>query len=188
VPTSGLLGTSLPPRAITDDDGTFAISIPAGTGFPQSAQGGNATLTLTVRGANGSTSLQLTAQQVGQTGIVGAMTLDRPLSPLPVSIVATLQALAGARGAVAGLQAPAPASTKPVIRLGEDGVCGQIFGAEAAVDRFRYSVFFRLVEPRASVLNQVLRFRFGDGFFNVANRSAQWTGADCGNTSVAYVY
>jgi hypothetical protein len=57
------------------------------------------TLDLTVRGADGSMVFNLTPEQLGTTGIVGALVLRQGLSPLPISIVASLEAIVSAGSA-----------------------------------------------------------------------------------------
>ncbi|MDQ6637218.1 MAG: hypothetical protein M3Y62_05450 [Candidatus Dormibacteraeota bacterium] len=183
LPDAGLF--ALPPRTLTNDDGTFTILLPRGAVLAQ-----DATLTLTARGNDGVDLLQLGLADIGATGLVGERRLNKLLAPLPVSIVASLKALIEGRTSPTGMPAPAPVTTMPLIHLGEeDGVCSQIFGPNAGIDRFPYSVLFRLVEPRASVLNRVIRFPLGDGgrILDVLARSAQWTGQGNQPGAIAYV-
>ena len=183
LPDAGLF--ALPPRTLTNDDGTFMILLPRGAVLAQ-----DATVTLTARGNDGVDVLQLGLADIGATGLVGALRLTKLLAPLPVSIVASLTALIDGHTSPTGMPAPAPVTTMPLIHLGEeDGVCSQIFGPNAGVDRFPYSVLFRLVEPRASVLNRVIRFPLGDGgrILDVLARSAQWTGQGNQPGAIAYV-
>lgn len=179
VPTTDISAT--PPRALTNDDGSFEILLPRGAAISNQ-------LTLTVRGANGSAQLQLQPADIGSTGLVGTLQLPNALSPLPVSIVESLQALiAGQTALTAPGTATTPAPALPIVKLGEaDGVCGMVFGAAAAVERFPYSVLFRLVEPRASILNKAFRVPWlGGRFVDIAARNAT-TLAPLGGT-VQYV-
>jgi hypothetical protein len=179
----GAMGDAAP-HTITADDGSFSLKLPRGTGLAA-----NATVALMVRGADGSSQFNLTADQIGTTGIVGALTLPNPLTPLPVSIIASLEAIIAAAAAGDPSRQPPPVSTTPLVRLGEgdNDVCTRLFGADAAVDRFRYGVLFRLVEPRTSVLNQAFLFNVGDFRFQIAARSDRWTGTGGGDVSSVYV-
>jgi hypothetical protein len=178
----GALGDAAP-HAITADDGSFSIKLVAPAGLAT-----NQTLTLLVRGADGSQAFSLGPDRVSSTGLVGTLTLDSRLAPLPVSIIASLAALlAGAAAAQQGQ--PAPVSTPPVVALGdaEDDVCTRQFGSDASVSRFPYSVLFRLVEPRTSVLNRAFIFTFEGGQFQIAARNGQWQGQEEGGVTTAFV-
>ncbi|WP_203787428.1 hypothetical protein [Longispora fulva] len=147
------------PQGLTGPDGGFTLRLPRGTGLSAGDH-----LTLTVRGANGEESLTVPARRAGTTGLVGEFTLPRHLVALPESVIA------GLIDALPDLDSSAqpaaePVVNRPVLRLGEDtdGVCGQVFGQGASEQRFPYSVFFRLVEPRTSVMAKAMRFTFRDG-------------------------
>ena len=173
--------SATPPRALTNDDGSFEILLPRGAAIANQ-------LTLTVRGSDGSAQLNLQPADIGATGLVGTVQLPNALSPLPVSIVESLRALIGAQTAlIAPGAATASGAAVPVVKLGEaDGVCGMIFGANAAVERFPYSVLFRLVEPRASILNKAFRIPWlGGRFIDISARNAAMLAPLAGN--VQYV-
>jgi hypothetical protein len=129
------------PGALTADDGSFTIKLPPASGLDTGQN-----LPLVIRGIDGTQTINLTATQIGSTGLLGALQLPARLGPLPISIVASLEAIlsAAARGGKA--PPPPPVSTKPLVKLGEgDDVCTRLFGSDAAVGRFPYSVLFRLV-------------------------------------------
>ena len=43
----------------------------------------------------------------------------------------------------------------PAVHLGESGPCQAIYNSHQAIDTFPYGVFFRLVEPQLSIVQQV---------------------------------
>ncbi len=147
------LNSSSPPiTTLTTDTGSFLIAMPPGTPLPDTG------ITLTVHGANGNAQIVIPASQIASNGLVGAVMLPQALSPLPVSILAALQALVPI---TLPTTTPAPPQNQPqlpAITLGEDGSCQLSFGANNTVDSYPYGVFFRLVEPRLSIVNEVLRF------------------------------
>jgi len=172
-------GVVQPRFALTNDAGVFTLALPRGAMLADDSN-----LQLTIRGNSGIQTVSLTAEQIGKTGTLGAVTLPKNAAPLPVSIVASLEAILPKSNGSTGTSTSTTPVNKPTVRLGEDGgVCGQIFGANASVDRFPYSVFIRLVEPRTSILNRAIRFGNREsGFFTIANRNQQWTGGN-GNTN-----
>ena len=175
LPDSGLAVSMGIPYAITAGDGTFSIRLPQGT-----ALGADETLSITVRGSNNFATFSLSSADIGKLGLVGPLTLPLTLEPLQLSIVAAIQSLLAASRQPSPTTTPVPAN-RPLIRIGEDGVCGQLFGAAAAVDRFPFSVLFRLIEPRASVLNQALQFSVGENrYYTIANRNSRWANPGSG--------
>ena len=133
---------------LTSDNGGFTLSMPVGVKIP------TAGVNLTVHGANKNVTLTLTADQIAANGMVGVLSLPDNLSPLPVSIIAALQALTP-------IDAPAPALVKApprkkhALTLGEHGsVCSQTFSTSEKTDRFPWGLFFRIVEPQMSIATQ----------------------------------
>lgn len=136
--------------AITASDGTFRLAVPRHLTFPS---GG---LKLKVCGADTPAPLILAVarDQVAANGYISNLKLPNAVAPLPVSIVASLTSL---------LDSAAPASaqngngtgsaTIPTVTIGEDGGCQLKFEANSSVERFPYSVFFRLIEPQLSSVN-----------------------------------
>src|SRR5262249_14225486 len=55
-----------------------------------------------------------------------------------------------------------------------DDVCTRLFGSDAGVDRFPFSVLFRLVEPRTSVLTRAYHVGSSESGFEIAARSDKW--------------
>lgn len=156
-----LNSNSPPVTVLTDDTGSFQLTMPPSIALT------DAGITLTVHGSNDNAQVTIPATQIASNGLVGAVTLPEVLSPLPVSILAALQALVPT---TLPTTTPAPQQNPPqlpAITLGEDGSCQLSFGANNTVDSFPFGVFFRLVEPRLSIVNQGLRFplKEGNGFF-----------------------
>jgi uncharacterized membrane protein YgcG len=144
---------------LTDDSGGFVIAMPSGATLPASG------LAFTVHGANGNANVTIAATQIAANGVVGKVQLPTTLEPLPVSILAALAALVPATTSATQTPSPAPAQL-PAITIGEEGsVCSQSFKADATVDAFPYGVFFRLVEPQMSIVNQVTNVPIRDNFF-----------------------
>ncbi len=166
---------------VTHDDGGFVLPMPAAAALPA---GG---LALTVHGASANATVAIPAAQVAANGMVGTLTLTTPISPLPVSILSALAALAPTGAAPAPAPPPTPGQT-PTVRIGEAGsVCSQTFAAGQTFDRFPWGVFYRLVEPRMSIVNAVHRFPFGNGFVPLPIYATQAEPAAAGGASVAYV-
>ena len=144
---------------LTDDSGGFVLVMPNGATLP--SQG----LSFIVHGANGNANVTIAPAQIAANGVVGRVTLPTRLDPLPVSILAALEALVPATTAAPAEQAPTPAQL-PKVTIGEDGSpCSQSFTANATVESFPYGIFFRLVEPQMSIVNQVTRIPIGDRFY-----------------------
>ena len=157
-PTS-LGGSGAVVTALTDASGTYQLSVPASVPMASGS-----TLTLQVHGANGYASVTIPTAQIAANGLLGAATLSENLYPLPQSILAALLALVP----------PPPSNSQPppltnpaqlpVVTMGEDGNNLLTYGANNSVDRFPYQVFFRLVEPRASIVSQANSFQIGNSF------------------------
>lgn len=183
LPSPGL--GSQPVHTLTNDDGTFLLALPAATTLAQGDQ-----LALVVHGANGSATFKIDPAKIASTGLIPALQLQQFLAPLPTSIIAGLKALVGGATALAGTSSQSAAVNLPVVRIGEDGVCGQLFGTDASEDRFRFSVMFRLVQPRTSILTRTVRFPYGAGdrqnYLNIAARSSQWVGGNGAGGGATY--
>jgi hypothetical protein len=144
--------------ATTSDDGRFELQVPPGASFPSSHQ-----LAFTVRGANGPLAINVAAADVGLNGLITDLVLSKTLDPLPISIVASLKALTSAGDASQAPTATAVPAEVPELTLGEDGHCSVTYRTNVSVDRFPYSIFLRLVEPRTSIVSPTIHFRLGDG-------------------------
>lgn len=157
----GSVGNDAPPVTyLTGDDGHFQLDIPPNSALP------DAGITLTVHGANTTANITVPAQRIAANGLIGSLTLDTTIAPLPVSILAALQAIVPSTPPAAGTTQPTKASL-PTIRIGDDGQCGIEFNANPSVDVFPYGVFFRLVEPRLSIVHPIFRFPVGQNFLPV---------------------
>ncbi len=151
--TAGVTGP--PQTALTKDTGAFVLSMPAGATMPAAG------LTFTVHGADGNVTVTVPQAQVAANGLLGTIGLAAPLAPLPVSILAALAEL-GPAPAAAGQPQPQPPASLPKVRIGEDGACSQSFSAGSVLDSFPFGVFFRLVEPQMSIVNQVITVPAGE--------------------------
>jgi hypothetical protein len=145
------LGSSAPKVTVRSDaSGGFTLALPAGMQMPATS-----TLSLTIRGANNSVAVNIPASQVASNGLVGDILLPQYLTPLPVSVLASLEAIAAPSSVTT---APAPLANPaqlPCVKIGDGNGCLVSYGMNNSVDRFPFGVFYRLVEPRASVLTQV---------------------------------
>lgn len=156
--TLGRAGTAV--TAITGDDGSFHLPLPGGLRF---ATGGS--LSLAIHGGASNLALTLPFKHIASNGLAGSIALPHHLAPLPVSILASL--LAVAPPPLANAPDPAPDSTPqlPTVKIGDCDECLLQFGSNRSIDKFPYGIFFRLVEPRTSVTTAVRRFAVGDGAF-----------------------
>ncbi|CAH0442521.1 hypothetical protein LMG9673_03336 [Ralstonia pseudosolanacearum] len=158
---SSVGGNGQPVTVITADDGGFTLQLPSNLTLPSTG------IPLTVHGANGNAQVTIPAAQVASNGLVGAITLPSTLTPLPVSILGALKALVPTTTTTPGAP-PSPANPPqfPTVKLGESGDCMLQFGANNTVDTFPYGVFFRLVEPRLSIVQKIIRHPLGAGDAN----------------------
>jgi hypothetical protein len=137
--------------AYTDKDGAFSLSLPGGTVFPANG------LALNFRGANRAVDITLRATQIAPNGLAGNILLPQVLEPLPVSIIASLKALLPAETDVGPTPAESAApATTPALHLGEEGQCQLAYNCNVSVDRFPFSIFVRLVEPRTSIVTPTI--------------------------------
>ncbi len=170
----GIKGTVV--TVLTADTGVFTIDMPRGSTIPAAG------LSFVVHGANGNATVTVPAAQIAANGLIGSITLPSQLAPLSVSILAALAALVPAS---ASSQKPGSTTTAPLpqVTIGEEnGACTQSFAADATVDAFPYGVFFRLVEPQMSIVNQVTNVTVGDkSFIPLPNYATTFTANGTGN-------
>jgi hypothetical protein len=138
------------------DNGSFSLKMPVGADLPATG------LSITAHGANHNATVTVAADQIAANGMVGVLVLPERLSPLPVSILAALQALTPI-----GPSSAAPASAAPhkthAVALGEQGsACTQTFTTTEKTDRFPWGLFFRIVEPQMSVATQTQEVVIGN--------------------------
>lgn len=156
--TLGLKGPSV--TAVTGDDGDFRLSLPRGLKF---AAGGE--MPLVIRGGSSAHVVRVPFAQIGSTGLAGAIALAEFVPQLPRSILASLIAVAPPPLE----EEPDPPATNapqlPIVKVGECDDCLLQFGSNKSIDKFPYGVFFRLVEPRASITTAVRRFDRGNRNF-----------------------
>lgn len=158
-PTS--LGGQPPPiTVLTNDSGGFTLPMPAGAVMP------TAGISLVVHGANGNATIKIAPDQIAANGLAGLIKLPTELSPLPVSILAALQALLPTQLPDPSAPPPANAPQLPTVTLGEVGPCQQEFNTANTIDEFPFGVFVRLVEPQLSIVNEVLRIPIAEGTRN----------------------
>lgn len=132
------------PRDVTDARGAFSLQLPSA---PAPAGG----LTLRVRGANAATVVRLRRVDVVDARL-GSLALDRILTPLPTSVLAQLREIQTdilARSEEDVIENPEEfAAPAPQVMLGE-GDCSRYFrSGSGVIDRFRYGVMIRLIEPQ----------------------------------------
>jgi hypothetical protein len=140
----------------TDATGTFSLPLPQGVPLPAAG------LALVVHGGNGNLILTIPNQQIGANGLVGTITLPQPVTPLPTSILQSLLTITAPTAIPANTTtAQVNPGQLAVVSIGEDDGCLLQFGANNSVDRFPYGVFFRLVEPRTSIVAQATRTQVG---------------------------
>jgi hypothetical protein len=151
-------GKGIPVVTTTAEDGGFTLSIPPGMPLPDEG------LNLQVHGADGNASLLIPAAQIASNGLVGSPKLSANLAPLPKSILASLAAIATPPSPANSVPEP-PTTQLHSLKLGEDGQCAITFAANPSIDTFSYGVFFRLVEPRMSIVQEVVRKPITDTAF-----------------------
>ena len=150
---------------VTSEEGNFSLPLPAGRPFPD---GG---IKLRIQGASRSELITVNAERIAVNGLVGDVKLAAITEPLPTSIVGSLESLLPSPGTVPASDLPEH-TEQPTITMGEDGGCLLSYSTNTAIDRFPFSVFVRLVEPRTSIVTPSIRlFPPGGGkhFFPVAD-------------------
>ncbi len=133
------------PETTTDARGAFVLRLP-----PRPV--GDDGMTLVVTGGNRTTEVSLRrADLIAGNGKLGVLPLDVSLTPAPRSIVARLGDIVLPTGEDDVLENPqAFATPAPVITLGEED-CAKSFRSNVGViDRYRYSMLVRLIEPHLS--------------------------------------
>lgn len=149
--------TAPPVTVLTGSKGDFNLSIPAGLTLP------SAGITLTAHGANGNAQVTITAAQIASNGLIGAVKLPNTLDALPVSILQALQNITSGQTS----QTPPPVANKPgqlnTVKLGEGGACAMSYGAYQSVDTYPFGIFFRLVEPQLSIVQQITESPIREG-------------------------
>lgn len=157
---------------VTDLKGNFKL-----INLPNSPLTDNTAITLQFRGGNGSENRTFTASSIIPLGIIGNVSLRLALTSLPQSVVAGLEDI------VSGLSTVEPEPERPgtienpiTVTLGDEG-CPITFNNDLPIERFRYSILVRLVEPRTSVLTETLVIRRAgdDRMFLSALRNRAWT-------------
>jgi len=133
------------PETTTDARGAFLLRLP-----PRPV--GDNGLALAVTGANRSTEVTLRRTDlIAGNGKLGVIPLDVALTPLPRSVVARLGDIVLPTGEDDLLENPAAFATpSPVITLGDEDCAKSFRSNVGVVDRYRYSVLIRLIEPHLS--------------------------------------
>ena len=148
--------TGDPVWALTNGAGHFQLTPPPGLLIPA---GG---LQLTVQGATVRVAVTVPANQVASNGAVGVIVLPQVVAPMPQSIIASLANIAGGLSGGGQPAPPAPTAALPTVTLGEDNGCQLTYNGQAAIDRFPYGVFFRLVAPQLSIVQTFHWARLGN--------------------------
>jgi len=171
------------PRDVTDARGAFVLNLPS---VPTPAGG----LALKVSGASGSLLLDIKRVELSD-GQLGTLPMSRALAPLPTSVVAQLGDLQSdilANSAEDVATRPEDfAAPSPQLTLGQ-GDCARYFRSNSGViDRFRYSVLIRMVEPQMNQWQPLFRIPHGDNryipFPLPATTDAFWTSTGAGNAA-----
>lgn len=159
--------------AITDPQGQFSLR-----NLPSVSVRTDTSISLQFRGSNGVETRPFPVSQVGTMGVLGNIPLRLALTPLPQSVVASLEGLVGSLDQQLPA-APRPGTTANPITLhfGDEGGCPLKFDCDLPEERFRYSMLVRLVEPRTSIVTQSIWFR-GDNnlLYPSALRNPAWVG------------
>jgi len=142
---------------LTADNGGFTLDVPLGAALPETG------LPLTIHGANKNATVTLPADQIAANGMIGVVQLADTLAPLPVSIIAALQALAPPPGTMPKPPAPPMPQKAHAVSLGEHGSgCAQTFAGGDKTDRFPWGLFFRIVEPQMSIVTETQEVQVGN--------------------------
>lgn len=130
------------PRALTDDRGVFGLLMPRAP-VPE---GG---LRFVVRGGNTATEFGARRIELAD-GKLGRILLDVTLMPLPRSIVSRLGDIVPTSAGDVEESPEEFAQPAPVVTLGS-GDCAYSFRSNSGViDKFRYSMLVRLIEPQVA--------------------------------------
>jgi len=142
---------------LTAGDGTFTLTMSASGTVP----GGG--LSFVVHGADANATVTVAQAKVAANGLLGTIMLPAVLAPLPLSILAALQALVPSTLPASGPPQPQTPPNLPKVTIGDEEACSQSFAAAASTDSFPFGVFFRLIEPQMSIVNQVTTVPVGEG-------------------------
>jgi hypothetical protein len=136
----------------TDAFGAFQLALPPGLLLPSGSN-----ITLMIHGANSNVWVEIPSSQIASNGLIGNIMLPQFLESLPLSILGALQALTTPLQNTSTPPAPTPIKTTQLasVTLGEGDSNLLSYIANSTVDRFPFGVFYRLVEPRASIMSQV---------------------------------
>lgn len=150
------LGSSSPVvTTISDKSGSFQLNLPSGMRLP-----GGSAVQLTIHGATSTVQVSIPASHIAANGLVPALILPQYIASLQSSLLASLEALASSTPAKV-IQPDTNPPQLPAITLGEQGDCALKYGLNSSVDRFPFGVFYRLVEPRASIVSQTILNEIG---------------------------
>jgi hypothetical protein len=136
---------------LTDDHGAFRLGLPRPMYLELSKS-----LTLAVHGSNTSTEVVLKLNQIATNGMVGNVNLPVHVAPLQVSIVESLKDLLPAEGGRETTPPYTPPEEQPKVNLGEEEKCLIRYGSYS-FDKFPFSVFVRLIEPRTSIVTSIMK-------------------------------
>ena len=158
---------------VSDAHGFFKLS-----GLPHATVAAGAALSLQFRGANGKEQREFDVDQLtGDVGLLGDVHLKLDLAPLQQSVIASLMDVVGGLAPQPQAEPVRPGTAdKPITLALGDGECRLDFSHDMPVERFRYSMLVRLVEPRPSVQTETVTFSRNDGAgdFTVALRNESW--------------
>ncbi|HOW34585.1 MAG TPA: hypothetical protein PLN32_09050, partial [Methanoregulaceae archaeon] len=149
---------------ITKDDGSYEIHPAKGITISDTD-----TITIAVYGSNSGTRTEIQGSDIAPSGLIHDIMLNTRIDPLNVSIIQRLESMQlDAPGIEPKEETREKPAAEPTISLGETDHCLTTYKTDFTVERFPYGVFFRLVEPRTSILNAVQFVKVDkEGTFNV---------------------
>jgi len=137
---------------LTDELGSFTLTLGDKLRFYPASK----ILRFKIGGSNKTITVDIESDKITTQGVVENIILTQVISPLPVSIVQSLKDLLPPKEPTKPpLEEKEETPSQRGIILGEDNNCLIKFLRDYTVDRFPFSVFFRLVEPRTSVVSAV---------------------------------
>jgi len=163
----------IPQTAVTDPQGQFSLR-----NLPSVSVLSDSSISLQFRGSNGTETRPFPLSQIGTLGILGNIPLRLALTPLPQSIVGSLEGLVGSLDQqLPAVPRPGTVANPITLHFGDEGGCPLKFDCDLPEERFRYSMLIRLVEPRTSIVTESIWFR-GDNnlLYPSALRNPAWVG------------
>ncbi|HYM04347.1 MAG TPA: hypothetical protein VET85_15445, partial [Stellaceae bacterium] len=136
-------GSQVIATGLTDANGNFSISLPAGVVLPPGVS-----LSFRVRGSAPTVVVPMTVAPnlLGPAGYLGTMALPQQLTPIPPAIYALLQQELNRDGGPDGT-GDGGTPTLPKLTLGDDADCIRVLENQVSFEQFPYGIFFQLIAP-----------------------------------------